>query len=80
MTRLAASIVAVGLLAGIAGAAQTNMRDALEDLRRARQNLQDAAENKGGHRTRAIELIDQAISEVQQGTATANEEKLEEGR
>jgi hypothetical protein len=75
MTKVGAGIVALGLLAGIAGAAQTNMRDALEQLRHARQSLQDAPENKGGHRTKAIELVDQAIAEVQQGMATADEEK-----
>jgi hypothetical protein len=75
MTKVGMSIVAIGLLAGIAGAAQTNMRDALDDLHRAKQNLQDAAENKEGHRTRAIEYVDKAIAEVQQGMAAANEEK-----
>jgi hypothetical protein len=76
MTRLALSIVAVvGVLVGVAGAAQENMRDALEQLRRARQDLQSASENKEGHRTRAIEYVDKAIAEVQQGMAAANEEK-----
>ena len=75
MTRLAMTIVAVGLLVGTAGAAQENMLDALESLRRARQELQSASENKEGHRARAIDYVDKAIAEVQQGMAAANEEK-----
>ena len=75
MTRLALSVVAVGVFVGIAGAAQENMRDALEQLRRARQELQSASENKEGHRARAIDYVDKAIAEVQQGMAAANEDK-----
>ena len=75
MTRFALSVVAVGVLVGIAGAAQENMRDALEQLRRARQELQSASENKEGHRARAIDYVDKAIAEVQQGMAAANEDR-----
>jgi len=49
------------------GAAQPEMTAALDNLRQAQQHLQAANNNKGGHRERAMQLIDQAISEVQQG-------------
>ncbi len=54
------------------GVAQPAMSSALDHLRQAQQQLQSAAANKGGHRERAMQLIDQAISEVQQGMAYAD--------
>jgi hypothetical protein len=47
------------------------MQAALEHLRAARASLEKAERNKGGHRERAIELIDQAIGQVQEGMAAA---------
>jgi hypothetical protein len=43
------------------------MDAALKDLRAARQELERAAPNKGGHREKAIELIDRAINQVKEG-------------
>jgi len=62
-----------GLLvfAFVALADQLNMENALASLRSARQSLVQADSNKGGHRAAAIKLVDQAISEVQAGLATA---------
>jgi hypothetical protein len=54
------------------GAKQPNMQAALASLTSARTQLQKAAANKGGHRVKAIELINQAIVEVQAGIAAAN--------
>lgn len=51
---------------------QPEMTAALNSLREAQQHLQTAADNKGGHRERALELIDQAISEVHQGMEYAD--------
>lgn len=53
--------------AGIVVGAQPHMQNALGALQNARSQLQQADHNKGGHRVRAIELIDQAIAEVQAG-------------
>ena len=50
-----------------AAAAQPHMQDALRALRAARRSLERADHNKGGHRSRAIALIRQAIEEVQAG-------------
>jgi len=43
------------------------MESAIQHLREARADLQRATPNKGGHRERAIELINQAIAEVEAG-------------
>ena len=50
-------------------AAQPNMQSALSALRNARKSLIEATADKGGHRANAIKLVDQAISEVQEGMA-----------
>jgi hypothetical protein len=50
---------------------QPHMRNALTHLREARTALQKAEHNKGGHRERAIELINSAIAEVEAGMAFA---------
>jgi hypothetical protein len=55
------------LLASVAGADQNRMRGAMDELRQARALLEDAPDDKGGHRMRAIELIDKAIGEVRAG-------------
>lgn len=46
---------------------QPHMQAALEHLRQADQELQQASHDKGGHRTRALGLTKQAESEVQAG-------------
>jgi hypothetical protein len=59
------SISALGL--NSAFARQPHMDNALRHLREAREALQRAEANKGGHRERAIELVDQAIAQVEEG-------------
>ena len=51
---------------------QPNMRAALEHLQIAKQNLQSATADKGGHRQRAIDLVNRAIDEVNRGIAVGN--------
>lgn len=46
---------------------QPEMNAALQHLQEAQKNLESASHDKGGHRVKAIGLIKQAISEVQQG-------------
>jgi len=53
--------------AGTVLAAQTYMINARNDLRSALTNLEDAQTNKGGHRVNAINLVKQAINEVNIG-------------
>lgn len=59
------SISTIGL--NSAFARQPYMDRALEHLRAARASLQAAEPNKGGHRERAIELVDRAIAQVEEG-------------
>ena len=59
--------IAMVFSAGVVIGAQPHMQNALGSLQSAKSQLQQASNNKSGHRVRAIELIDQAISEVQAG-------------
>lgn len=60
-------VLAVGFIAGQLSAAQPQMQAALRNLRQARVDLNRATSDKGGHRARALELVDQAIAEVEKG-------------
>ncbi|MGR9172182.1 hypothetical protein [Rhizobium sp. KDH_Rht_773_N] len=51
---------------------QPYMQSALNSLLAAKSSLQKGATNKGGHRLNAIDLVNQAIVEVQAGMAVAN--------
>jgi len=66
-TLLAILVIVVGYAAGCATGGQPHMQAALDHLRAARSELEAASSNKGGHRERAIDLVDQAISEVKAG-------------
>jgi hypothetical protein len=46
---------------------QPEMTAAIQNLREAQRNLESATPNKGGHRAAAIQLINQAIGEVEAG-------------
>lgn len=59
------------LSATLVRADQPNMQNALSQLRAARASLEAASHNKGGHRVNAINLINQAIVEVQLGIDVA---------
>lgn len=59
--------------AGQATARQPHMQAALEDLRAARDQLQEGASNKGGHRVEALRLTNQAIEEVRAGMEHAED-------
>ena len=57
-----------GLAAGVAQAEhQPNMHAALEHLRAAKESLEKADSDKGGHRVKAIELVNSAIHQVEEG-------------
>ncbi len=79
--RLAAvAVIAAGagagtmyLTVGEAGAEnQPHMRAALGSLQSARNQLQNATADKGGHRAKAIGLVNSAIDEVNKGIAFDN--------
>jgi hypothetical protein len=52
---------------------QPRMEDALTKLQDAKGWLERAADDKGGHRAKAIGLTAQAIEETRQGIKFANE-------
>ncbi len=65
---------AAGALAFAVGCASTaggqpHMQRAIDELRAARAELESAAHDKGGHRVRALRLVDEAIGEVNRGIA-----------
>ena len=65
----AAFAASIGI--GYAIGAQPHMSESIALLQSARGELQAATPNKGGHRERAMGLIDQAIGEVRAGIAFA---------
>lgn len=46
---------------------QPHMREALEHLKAAQAELAKAEHDKGGHRAKAQQLVNQAIQQVEQG-------------
>ena len=74
-TRAFALTLAAGLVAGCATgyavAQQPHMSAALADLQTAKSELQAAEHNKGGHRVKAIEYVNSAITETKLGMAAA---------
>ena len=69
-----AVVLVTGLAAGailggacVAVAEQVHMQNALRALENARNQLVEAVADKGGHRDRAIGLVDQAIGETRAG-------------
>ena len=66
-TLFLAVLLVAGFVAGHAHAAQTHMHAALNHLRNARSELQAASADKGGHRERAIQLVNDAIAQVEEG-------------
>ncbi len=56
-----------GFVMGRASADQPHMQAALEHLRAARAELDKADADKGGHRMKAIALVNDAISQVEKG-------------
>jgi hypothetical protein len=57
--------------AGTAYAYQEHMFNARNDLQQAANELQQAEHDKGGHRETALDLVQQAINQVNQGIQAA---------
>ena len=51
------------------GREEPHMNAALGHLQEAKAELEKAAANKGGHRDKAIQLVDEAIQQVRAGEA-----------
>lgn len=76
LARTAMGVAAVGLVAGSATSAlayQGNMERALAELYQALAALREATSNKGGHRVKAIDLVQQAIAETEAGIEFADQ-------
>jgi hypothetical protein len=76
MRILVVVLIGVAFIAGKAVSAsaapqQTHMEMALDALKSARTHLNEADADKGGHRARAIKLVDQAIMHVNAGISYA---------
>jgi hypothetical protein len=73
LTRFAPSLLVAavgggaGLYAGYTVAAQPQMQSALAHLEAAETDLRQASHDKGGHRERALELVQRAQREVREG-------------
>jgi len=61
------ALVVLFVIGCVTGRGQPHMQAALDHLQGAKAELQSAVADKGGHRVRAIELVDRAIGEVQAG-------------
>jgi hypothetical protein len=68
---LLGALITASVGVGYAIGAQPHMNESIALLLSARGELQAATPNKGGHRERAMGLIDQAIGEVRAGIAFA---------
>ena len=73
---IAAGVITAGtfsvLGAGTAYAVQAHMVNARNDLQQGLTELQQADPDKGGHRDQAINLVQQAINQVNQGIQFAD--------
>jgi len=64
---LLCAVLVSGFLLGRASADQPHMQAALEHLRMAKGELERAESDKGGHRVKALALVNDAISQVERG-------------
>lgn len=58
--------------AGLHADPQPHMKAALESLQKAKEQLEKASSDKGGHRLKAIGLVKDAIEETKKGIAFDN--------
>jgi hypothetical protein len=70
---LTGAVIGGLLVACTAGANQPNMQAALNSLQAAKAELIQSRPNKGGHRERAINFVNAAISETEAGIAYAGD-------
>jgi hypothetical protein len=54
---------------------EPHMSAAFGHLEQAKAELEKAAPNKGGHRERAMQLVDQAMQQIQEGERYAQEHR-----
>ena len=73
-------VLVIGLLIGgavgsWAAVHQPHMMAALEALKTAKTELEMAEHNKGGHRAKALELVEKAIHQTKKGIEAGEKEK-----
>jgi hypothetical protein len=68
---VAAAVVTL-FSAGLYADPQPHMKAALESLQKAKEQLEKASSDKGGHRMKAIGLVKDAIEETKKGIAFDN--------
>jgi hypothetical protein len=73
-------VLAMFVLAPGARADQPHMERALDHLKRAREALERAKSDKGGHRERALTQIDHAETEVKAGIGAGESDDTPKGR
>jgi hypothetical protein len=66
-TALFVATLTASYLSQWAYADQPHMQAALASLRTAREQLQKASDDKGGHRKKALALVQEAIQQVEKG-------------
>jgi len=62
-----AALLCAGIVVGRASADQPHMMAALDHLRSAKVELEKADADKGGHRAKAMTLVNDAIAQVEKG-------------
>ncbi len=67
-----ACVVGRGAINTASAEPQPHMKTALSHLEQAKVALEKAAQDKGGHRAKAIELTEEAIAQVKEGIEYAN--------
>jgi hypothetical protein len=60
-------VLLTGFFLGRVSADQPHMQAALDHLKAAKAELEKADEDKGGHRVKAIRLVNDAIVQVEKG-------------
>ncbi len=66
---LTAFVVALSLSTAAFADPQPNMKDALASLKAAKESLEKATADKGGHRAKAIAAVKEAIEQTEKGIA-----------
>lgn len=68
-------VIGRGVINSASAEPQPHMKVALNQLEQAKASLVQATADKGGHRAKAIELTEEAISQVKAGIDYANTHK-----
>jgi hypothetical protein len=73
ITALVVVCLIVGISESVWAEKQPHMRASLVHLMKAKEQMEKAVPDKGGHRVAALKLIDQAIEEVKAGVELSNQ-------